>query len=108
MNELAIKEINVFPIKGKNGFCSLASAVINEQLFIGNLALYTCPSSPDGFRLVWPTKTLSNGTQLPIVYPINRITGFAIQKQVVGCYLKLIEDLAEKVNGTIYDAKGII
>ncbi len=93
MSELVIKEINISPIKNKSGLVSFASVVINEQLFIGNLALYTCLSSPDGFRIVWPTKTLSNGTQLPIVYPINRITGFAIQKQIVERYLKLIEEL---------------
>ena len=95
MSELMLKEISITPIKNKNGLISFASAVINEQLFIGNLALYTCPSSPDGFRLVWPTKILSNGTKLPLVYPINRMTAFAIQKQIVENYLRLIEDLAK-------------
>ena len=93
MSEIVIKEIQIIPIRAKDGLVAFASAVINNQFYIGNLAIYTSLSSPDGFRLVYPSKTLSNGTKLDIVYPINQETGSVIQKRIVEEYLKLIENL---------------
>ncbi len=95
MNELTISEINLFPLKCKDGLASFASCVINNQLYIGNIAIYTSPVSPDGFRLVYPAKTLNNGTKLSIVHPINKETGIIIQKAIIGEYLKLMEKLVK-------------
>lgn len=93
MNELTISEINLVPLKYKDGLVSLASCVINNQFYIGSIAIYTSPLSPDGFRLVFPTKTLNNGTKLSIAHPINKETGLIIQRQIVREYLKLMEKL---------------
>jgi len=98
MNELVVSEIQIIPVKPKDGLVSFASCVINNQLYLGNLAIYSSPSSPDGFRLVYPSRALNNGKQIKIAYPINKETGFAIQKQIVEQYLKLIEDLARQSN----------
>lgn len=83
------------PVKPKNGLVAFASAVANNQFYIGNIAIYTSPSSPDGFRLVYPTKSLPNGSQVSIVHPINKETGFVIQKRIVEEYLKLMENLTK-------------
>ncbi len=97
MKELVLSEIELTPVKFKNGLVSFASCIINNQLYLGNLAVYSSPSSPDGFRLVYPSRTLSNGKQLSIVHPINKETGFLIQKQIVEKYLKLMENLTKGV-----------
>jgi len=94
MNELVVSEIQIIPVKFKDGLVAFASCVINNQLYLGNLAIYTSPSSPDGFRLVYPSRPL-NGKQLSIAHPINKETGFLIQKQIVEQYLKLMENLTK-------------
>lgn len=95
MDELIISEIQLQPIRSKDGLVAFASCVVNNQFYIGSIAIYTSPSSPDGFRLVYASRLLSNGTKLPIVYPVNQKTGFTVQKVIVEEYLKLMEDLTK-------------
>lgn len=95
MSELVVSEIELTPVKFKDGLTAFASCVINNQFYLGNLAIYSSPSSPDGFRLVYPSRTLNNGKQLNIVHPINKETGLLIQKRIIEQYLKLMEDLAK-------------
>lgn len=94
MNELVVSEIQIIPVKFKDGLVSFASCVINNQFYLGNIAIYTSPSSPDGFRLVYPSKSL-NGQQLSIMHPITKEAGLIIQKQIVERYIKLMEDLTK-------------
>lgn len=97
MQEIIISEIQLIPLKPKDGLVAFASCVINNQFYIGNIAIYTSPFSPDGFRLVYPSRAI-NGSQLSIVHPINREAGFIIQKQIVEKYIKLIENLTKGEN----------
>lgn len=95
MSELVVvSEIQISPVKFREGLVAFASAVINHQFYIGNIAIYTSPSSPDGFRLVYPSRSL-NGQQLSIIHPITKEAGLAIQKQIVERYIKLMEDLTK-------------
>lgn len=95
MSELVVSEIELTPVKFKNGLVAFASCVINNQFYLGSLAIYSSPSSPNGFRLVYPSRTLSNGKQLSILHPITKEAGLAIQKQIVERYIKLMEDLTK-------------
>jgi stage V sporulation protein G len=96
MSELVVLEIQIIPVKPKDGLVAFASCVINNQLYLGNIAIYTSPSSPIGFRLVYPCRAV-NGTQLSIVHPITKEAGLLIQKQIVERYLKLMENLTKGV-----------
>jgi len=100
MNEITISEIQIIPVKPQNGLVAFASCVINNGIYLGNIAIYTSPSSPDGFRLVYPSRAV-RGTQLSITHPITKETGLAIQKQIVKRYIKLMGDLmkGEDKNG---------
>lgn len=91
MNELVVSEIQIIPVKPKDGLVAFASCVINNQFYLGNIAIYTSPSSPDGFRLVYPLKTLPTGKQINCVYPINRETGEAVKQAILSKYAELIE-----------------
>ena len=98
MNEqLQISEIEITPVNCRNGLVGFASVILNNQLYLGNIAIYTCPNNPDGFRLVYPTRILDNGTKLPIAYPITKEAGLKIQKEVVHEYRKLMEKLTKEV-----------
>ena len=95
MNEISISEIQIIPVKPKDGLVAFASCVINNQFYLGNIAIYSSPSASEGFRLVYPIKILHNGTSLSIVYPINKETGAIIQRRLVEEYLELVENLAK-------------
>ena len=93
MNEPIISEIQIVPIKPQNGLVAFVSFVVNNQFYLGNIAIYTSPSNQIGYRLVYPSKILPNGKSINCVYPINQETGNVIQKRIIGQYVKLIENL---------------
>lgn len=95
MHKLMLKEIEIIPIKAQNGLVAFASCIVNNQLYLGNVAIYSSPLTPEGFRLVYPTKTLSNGQRLSIVHPITREVGSLIQRQIIEEYLRLMKNLTE-------------
>lgn len=88
-----VTEIQIIPIKPKNGLVAFASCVINNQLYLGNIAIYTSFSSADGFRLVYPLKKLPTGKEINCVHPINREAGKKIKKTILAKYVKLMKTL---------------
>lgn len=90
MNELVVKEIQIIPVMPKDGLIAFASCVVNNQFYIGNVAIYTSPSSPDGYRLVYPIKVLPNGKEINCVHPINRETGEQVKKAIIQKYEELV------------------
>ncbi|MDD5546408.1 MAG: septation protein SpoVG family protein [Candidatus Omnitrophica bacterium] len=92
---ISISEIQIIPVKPNNGLIAFASCVVNNQFYIGNIAIYTSLSSQAGYRLVYPTKVLPNGKALSCIYPINKIVGSAVQEAIINKY----EDLMKKVVG---------
>ena len=83
MCENFVSEIQIIPIKPRDGLVAFASCVINNAFYLGNIAVYTSPSAQDGFRLVYPTKTLPNGKEIHCVHPINKETGEIIRTAIV-------------------------
>ena len=96
MNELVISEIQIIPVKPKDGLVAFASCVINNSLYIGNIAIYTSPSNPEGYRLVYPLKVLPNGKEINCVHPINKESGEVVSKAIIGEYKKLILEVWRK------------
>ena len=97
MNKLEISEIQIVPIKPQNGLVAFASFIINQAIYLGNIAIYTCPSSEVSYRLVYPTRKLSNESQVNLVYPIKREVGEYIQSEIVKKYLKIVENVTKGV-----------
>ncbi len=83
MCELEISEIQVIPMKPKEGLVAFASCVINNALYIGNIAVYTSPSTQSGFRLLYPVKILPNGKEIHCIHPINSEAGELISKAII-------------------------
>ncbi|GAJ15465.1 unnamed protein product, partial [marine sediment metagenome] len=75
MNKLKISEIQIIPIKPREGLVAFASCIINDVLYLGSVGLYTSPSKPGSFRLVYPSKTLPNGKEVSCFHPITREVG---------------------------------
>ncbi len=89
MSEFKISEIQVIPIKPKNGLVAFASCVVNNSLYIGNIAIYTSFSNLNGHRLVYPTKILPTGKEINCVHPINKETGERISRAILDKFRKL-------------------
>jgi DNA-binding cell septation regulator SpoVG len=90
MKEFVISEIQITPIKPQGSLVAFASCVVNEALYIGDIAIHSSLTNTGGFRLVYPDKTLPSGKRLNCVYPINRDSSAIISGAIIGEYKKLI------------------
>jgi len=90
MHNLLVSEIQIVPIKPRNGLVAFASCVVNHSLYIGNIAIHTSPTNEDGYRLVYPARILPNGKEINCVHPINREAGQAISNAIVDKYKELV------------------
>jgi len=90
MSKLHISEIQIVPVKPKDGLVAFASCVINDALYIGNIAIYTSPTNAEGYRLIYPMKVLPNGKEINCVHPINKNTGDIISKAIIKKFKEVI------------------
>lgn len=80
-NVTSISEIELVPVRARNGLTFFSSCVLDGKFFVGNIAVYTRRDG-NGFRCVYPTKVLNNGKQIPIFYPINNDVGRKIENAI--------------------------
>lgn len=73
-NSLIISEVQILPIKPKDGLIAFASCVINGQLYLGNIGVHT-RADGNGYRLVFPAKILPSGKQIQCFHPICKDAG---------------------------------
>lgn len=90
MNQITISEIQIIPVKPKNGLVAFASFIINESFFVSSVAVYTKLNNPDQYRLVYPSKQIGN-KDTSLLYPIKKEAGGYIEKQVSEQYNKLFK-----------------
>jgi len=93
MCDLKISEVQIIPIKPKDGLVAFASCVINDYLYLGNIAIYTSPSRPEGYRLVYPSKILPNGKEVNCAHPINKKAGELISSKIIGKYKEILSKI---------------
>ena len=75
-----ITEIQIIPIKPKEGLVAFASFILDGKLYLGSIGIMTRPQG--GYRLVYPTKKVAE-KNLNIFYPINREFASTIENEVV-------------------------
>ncbi len=90
MNELVISEIQVIPVNPQGSLVAFASCLVNEVLYIGDIAIHSSLTNKERFRLVYPDKILPNGKRVNCVHPLNKDAGEAISKAIIGEYKKLL------------------
>lgn len=83
-----ITELQVRFMKANNGLVGFASLVIDGRWYLGNLAVYVRLDG-DGYRIVYPTKRLQDGQEIPIFHPINSDAGQLIEKAVTDKIIEL-------------------
>ena len=90
MDSIRISDIQIIPVQPRDGLVAFVSFILNDSIYIGDVAVHTCLSNSEGYRLVYPQRVLFNGKKINCVHPINRKTGEAIQKAVVAKYKNLM------------------
>ena len=86
---LVVSEIEIIPVKPRQGLVAFASCVINDHLYLGNVGIHTRPDG-SGYRLVFPVKVLPNGKQIQCVHPVTREAGNLILRAISGKFEALI------------------
>lgn len=81
MNENLVSEVNIVPIKPKNGHVAFVSFILYKQLYINSVAVYTRFNG--GIRLVYPRKKNQD-----ICYPISHELGDKIEQAILVELLK--------------------
>jgi len=86
-----ITEIQIIPIKPKNGLVAFASFVLDDSLYLGSVGIAT--RLQGGYRLIYPTKRTGN-KDLNVFHPIKKMVAEAIEHEV----LKKFEEVMKKSN----------
>ncbi len=89
MSKIILSEISILPIKPKNGLIAFVSFILNEQFYIGNIAVYSTLDGTD-YRLVYPDKILPNGKRINCFHPICQEAGEIIKEAVIKKYRELL------------------
>ncbi len=97
MQSLSISEVEVAPIRPRDGLLAFCSVLIGEQLFIGGIALHSAPP-PRHYRLTYPARSIPTGQRIRFVYPITRALGDAIEQAVIQKYEDVIDLLMTDEN----------
>ena len=78
--EVRLSEIQVIPVKPKDGLIGFASFVLDEKYYVGSVAIYTRLNN-FGYRLVYPTKKAGE-RNINIFHPINSGVGEIIEETI--------------------------
>lgn len=83
-----VREVQIIPVKPRNGLIEFASCAIDGWLYLSSIAIYT-KLNGQGFRLVYPTKKIGE-TNIPIFHPICKEAAEQIYNAVVEKLEKLL------------------
>lgn len=75
-----LTEIQITPVKAKDGLIGFASLVYENNLYLGSIGIFTRPQG--GYRLTYPTRKGANGN-FNIFHPINRQVADQIEQAVI-------------------------
>jgi DNA-binding cell septation regulator SpoVG len=82
MKVTKVKIKKVMPDKGLVGF---ASCVIDDSLYLGNIAIFTRLGEEDKIRLVFPVKEVS-GKKIEAFYPLTSDLYYLLEQEIAREY----------------------
>lgn len=98
---MIVSEVNIAPIKPRDGLVAFASCVVNNEMFCGSIAVYARPNG--SYRILYPAKKMCD-SDLSIYHPINRDASKAIEEAIC----KKCEEIFKKCNeGVVYGHDSI-
>lgn len=82
-----LTEIEIIPVKPRNGLVALASFVLNDDIYCGGIGILARPNGE--YRLTYPTK-ITHNRSMHLFHPINHFAGQTIEKAIIGKYKALM------------------
>ena len=76
-----ISELEIIPVKPKDGLIGFASFVLDAKYYVSSVAIYSRLDG-SGFRLVYPTKKVGE-KNINIFHPITQGAGKIIEETVI-------------------------
>lgn len=82
-----ISEVQIVPVKPNNGLVAFASFVLNEELYLGSIGIFTRLNGL-GYRLTYPTRKVGN-TNIQVFHPTTR----ELSEEINRCVLEKAEEI---------------
>jgi len=77
---MKITEIQIVPIKNKNGLVAIANLVFDNSLYLSSIGIHR-RRDDKGYRLTYPTKKIGNSS-FNIYHPINKVISKEIEDKI--------------------------
>ncbi len=87
--ENRISEVQIIPIKPKDGLIAFASILLDEKLYLSSIGLHR-KLNGSGFRITYPNKRVGN-RNIDIFHPINRELALEIEKTILEKATKIFD-----------------
>jgi len=84
-----VTEIQIKPVKPNNGLIGFASCVVNQELYISSIGIFT-KLNEQGYRITYPTKKVGEDN-LQIFHPITQELGKEIETAITQKAQELFE-----------------
>ena len=94
--QISIANIRIFPVRPQDGLVAFASAIINEWMYVGSIAIHE-KKDGSGYRITYPTRK-SKGKDLNLFHPITQECSKIIEESIIGEYI----NFAKTVNNAGY------
>jgi len=78
---MEITEIQITPIKPRDGLVAFASVVIDNNIHLGSIGIHT-KLDGSGYRITYPTKKVGE-KNLNIFFPINKEMSKKIEEAII-------------------------
>ncbi|HHS2948417.1 TPA: hypothetical protein ACTEL6_001622 [Legionella pneumophila] len=93
---MKITEVEVILVKPNNGLIAFASCVVDNNIYLSNIAIHKKLSS-DGYRLTYPNKG-----SYTVFHPINKVASHAIEAEI----FKKLKNVMKKVDGHVQEIRS--
>ena len=89
---MRVTEVDIAFVKPKDGLVAFASVVLDDQVFLGGIAIHQ-KLVGSGYRLTYPTRKVGE-TQFSLFHPIRKPIGLTIERAV----FEKLKDVMSKRN----------
>lgn len=86
--EAKVSEIQIIPIKAKDGLVGFASIVFDNSFFLGSIGIFT--RAQGGYRLTYPTRKGSIGN-FNVFHPISKEVGDLVEAAVISKFEEVVK-----------------
>lgn len=94
-----ITEVEIIPIKPRQGLMAFANFVLDEKLYISSIAIHA-KKDGSGYRLTYPKKNNFN-----LFHPINHEASKAIEKAVISEFKNVMNISDDRHDSSFYTAR---